>query len=101
MESKVGRGTRITVTLPHRIAQQADTQSYIEKAQGYDANCFRGKRVLLAEDNELNAEIAMTILEEAGFLVEHAEDGILCVDTVDLGYSQYGLDRFPLYQYFL
>ena len=42
VESKVGRGTRITVTLPHRIAQQADTQSYIEKAQGYDANCFRG-----------------------------------------------------------
>ena len=40
VESKVGRGTKITVTLPHRIAQEADTQSYIEKAKAYDENCF-------------------------------------------------------------
>ncbi|MCI5503787.1 MAG: PocR ligand-binding domain-containing protein [Eubacterium sp.] len=89
VESKVGRGTKITVTLPHRIAQDADTQSYIKKAQGYDENFFKGKRILLAEDNELNAEIAITILEEAGFEVEHADDGIICVDMMekaDAGY---------------
>lgn len=89
VESKVGVGTRITVTLPHRIAQEADTQSYIEKTQGYDANCFRGKRILLAEGNELNAEIAITILEEAGFLVEHAEDGIICVDRMEKAEAGY------------
>ena len=89
VESKVGRGTRITVTLPHRIAQEADTQSYIEKAQGYDENCFKGKRILLAEDNELNAEIAITILEEAGFVVEHAEDGIICVDMMEKAEAGY------------
>lgn len=89
VESKVGIGTKITVTLPHRIAQQADTQSYIEKAQGYDANCFKGKRILLAEDNELNAEIAITILEEAGFVVEHAEDGIICVDMMEKAEAGY------------
>ena len=83
VESKVGRGTRITVTLPHRIAQETDTRRYMENAKAYDENCFRGKRILLAEDNELNAEIAITILEEAGFVVEHAEDGIICVDMME------------------
>lgn len=89
VESKVGIGTKITVTLPHRIAQDEDIHGFIEKAEGYDENCFQGKRILLAEDNELNAEIAMTILEEAGFMVEHAEDGIICVDMMekaDAGY---------------
>lgn len=37
-------------------------------------------RILLAEDNDLNAEIAMTILEENGFLAERAEDGQICVE---------------------
>ena len=88
VESMVGRGTRITVTLPHRIAQEADAQSY-EKAKAYDENCFKGKRILLAEDNELNAEIAITILEEAGFVVEHAEDGIICVDMMEKAEADY------------
>ena len=89
VESKVGKGTKITVTLPHRIAQDGDTPRVIEKGKGYDENCFQGKRILLAEDNALNAEIAITILEEAGFEVEHAEDGIICVDMMekaDAGY---------------
>ncbi|MGN1367754.1 MAG: PocR ligand-binding domain-containing protein [Aristaeellaceae bacterium] len=83
VESKVGVGTRITVTLPHRIAQELDPQKLIEKAHGYDESRFAGKRILLAEDNELNAEIAITILEEAGFQVEHASDGVICVDMME------------------
>ena len=89
VESEVGKGTRTTVTLPHRIAQQEDTGSLAKKAKSYDESLFRGKRILLAEDNELNAEIAMAVLEEAGFTVEHAADGIICVDMMekaDAGY---------------
>ena len=89
VESKVGIGTKITVTLPHRIAQDEDIHGFIEKPEGYDENCFQGKRILLAEDNELNAEIAMTILEEAGFMVEHAEDGIICVDMMEKAEAGY------------
>ena len=48
-----------------------------------------GKRVLLAEDNELNAEIAVAILEIAGFLVECAKDGIVCVDMVEKAEAGY------------
>lgn len=89
VESKVGKGTKITVILPHRIAQEVDAKRFIEDAQEYDADHFKGKRILLAEDNELNAEIAITILKEAGFEVEHAADGIICVDMMekaDAGY---------------
>lgn len=42
-----------------------------------------GKHILLAEDNELNAEIAISVLEGMGFLVDRAEDGILCVDKLE------------------
>ena len=42
-----------------------------------------GKHVLLAEDNDLNAEIAVTILEEAGFVIERVEDGIQCVNRIE------------------
>lgn len=83
VESKIGKGTKITVTIPHRIAQNTDTERLIEKTHEYDAGRFQGKRILLAEDNELNAEIAITILEEAGFVVEHAADGVICVDMLE------------------
>ncbi|MGN0426484.1 MAG: ATP-binding protein [Agathobacter sp.] len=89
VESKAGRGTKITVTIPHRIAQAMDTQGLMEKAQEYDVNYFKGKRILLAEDNELNAEIAITILEDAGFEVEHAADGIICVDMMEKAEAGY------------
>ncbi len=89
VESRVGVGTRITVTLPHRIAQEEDTRRLLEKAHGYDESRFAGRRVLLAEDNELNAEIAITILEEAGFQVEHAADGVICVDMMEKAEAGY------------
>ncbi|MDO4481998.1 MAG: PocR ligand-binding domain-containing protein [Bacillota bacterium] len=89
VESKAGKGTKITVTLPHRIAHTEDTLKVIEKASGYDESFFKGKRILLAEDNELNAEIAVTILEESGFSVDHAEDGIICVDMMEKAEAGY------------
>jgi len=87
VESELGKGTTVSFTIPHRIAE-APVKT--ENA-GSDAahEVFNGKRILLAEDNALNAEIAMEILGEAGFEVEHAEDGIICVDMLnkhDAGY---------------
>jgi len=43
----------------------------------------KGKYVLLAEDNDLNAEIAITILEDMGLIVERVEDGIQCVAKME------------------
>lgn len=89
VESKIGKGTKFTVILPHRIAENGDEAHLAEKVCAYDDGHFRGKRILLAEDNELNAEIAMTILEEAGFEVEHASDGIICVDMMEKAEAGY------------
>ena len=85
IESELGKGTKVTVCLPHRIAAEPEVLPDAEpqKAASYDASVFAGKRILLAEDNALNVEIAVTILEEAGFTVEHAGDGAACVDMLE------------------
>lgn len=89
VESQIGKGTKFTVVLPHRLPLKMDF-SPVEKVETCDCpNHFAGKRILLAEDNDLNAEIAMTILEEAGFSVERAEDGIVCVDMLEKAPSGY------------
>ena len=82
VESSLGHGTRVTITVEHRIApEQTITRTTA------DGNCdilstFAGIRILLAEDNDLNAEIAQTILEDSGLKVERASDGIICVDMI-------------------
>lgn len=89
VESKIGKGTKITVTLPHRIDVVQEITQHTEMDPKYETVHFKGKRILLAEDNQLNAEIAIEILEEAGFEVDLAEDGIVCVDMLekaDAGY---------------
>ncbi|MGN0164847.1 MAG: hybrid sensor histidine kinase/response regulator [Lachnospiraceae bacterium] len=83
VESVVGEGTKITVTLPHKIAENKDSVEPVKIKPETEADFFKGKRILLAEDNELNAEIAITILREAGFEVEHAADGLICVNMMD------------------
>ncbi len=82
VESKVGKGTRFTVIIPFRIADKESMEKSYEAAAEYAVNEFSGKRLLLAEDNELNAEIATEILKEIGFEVEHAKDGVICVDML-------------------
>ena len=79
VDSELGQGTTFTLTLRHRIAGESAAAPASEAA-GVPAEAdFKGRRILLAEDNELNAEIAEAILTEAGFLVEIAPDGIDCV----------------------
>jgi CheY-like chemotaxis protein len=78
--SRKGVGSTFIVTIPHKIAEKPDL---VEHTTGeLDVDIFKGKRILLAEDNELNAEIAIEILGEAGFEVERAADGQICVDMV-------------------
>ena len=89
VESELGKGTKFTLTLCHRIADTAEAKPEHEYTDEYKNEDFVGKRILLAEDNELNAEIAITILEEEGFLVEWAEDGIVCVDMLQKAAPDY------------
>ena len=74
VESEPGQGTTFTVTLTHKVVQNEKEEQY-EQETAADPAIFCGRRVLLAEDNELNAEIAKTILEDAKMQVELAADG--------------------------
>lgn len=79
-ESEVGRGTRIAVVIPHRIAAETEICGV---GTGGELPVFSGKRVLLAEDNDLNAEIAVDLLGEMGLEVEWAQDGRICVEMLE------------------
>ena len=83
VESELGKGTTFTVTLKHRIA---DESYYVEKhaeTTVTGSKILEGRNILLAEDNDLNAEIAAAILERAGFHIERVEDGIQCVNRIE------------------
>lgn len=80
VSSKKGAGTTFVVTIPHKIADKSDLVEHM--GIKLDPKQFLGKRILLAEDNDLNAEIAIEILKEAGFETERAEDGQIAVDMI-------------------
>jgi len=83
VDSETGKGSTFKVVIPLKIAEAPEKYiSRYEEAVLADID-FAGKRILLAEDNELNAEIAIAILEEDGFVIEHAEDGVACVDMLN------------------
>lgn len=81
VESRLGEGTKFMVDLPLRLAEDSAPPSE-ELITAEQRQAFYGRRILLAEDNELNAEIAFEILCEAGFEVEHAADGIICFNML-------------------
>ena len=81
VESELGKGSTFTIIIPHKIANKDYTNRNIESSNEFDID-FKGKRILLAEDNALNAEITTTILTEMGFEVKAVEDGILCVNEM-------------------
>ena len=82
VESKIGVGSTFTVTIPCRIASQEETQAKRETAPS-DEKSLYGVKILLTEDNDLNAEIATELLQEEGCTVDRAKDGVECVDMLD------------------
>ena len=82
VESKIGVGSTFTVTIPSRIASQEETQAKRETTPS-DEKSLCGTRILLTEDNDLNAEIATELLQEEGCTVDRAKDGVECVDMLE------------------
>ena len=83
VESTLGKGSTFTVTLKHRIA---DESYYLKKHTENPvtgSKNLEGRNILLAEDNDLNAEIAAAVLERAGLHTERAEDGVQCVNRIE------------------
>ena len=82
VESKIGVGSTFTVTIPCRIASGDEIQAKRE-INPSDQKCLCGTRILLTEDNDLNAEIATELLQEEGCTVDRAKDGVECVDMLE------------------
>ena len=82
VKSKLGEGTCFTLTFEHKISDE----DCIELNQELDVldgkSILQGKHVLLVEDNDLNAEIAMSILEQSGLILDRVEDGLACVNRL-------------------
>ncbi len=83
VESKIGVGSTFTVTIPCRIASQEKTQAAKRESAPSDEKSLRGVKILLTEDNDLNAEIATELLQEEGCTVDRAKDGVECVDMLE------------------
>ena len=82
VKSELGKGSTFTVTLKHRIADEGYyTEKHVEELEK-GSEILEGRNILLAEDNDLNAEIAEAILERAGLKIERVEDGIQCVNRI-------------------
>ena len=82
VESEPGKGSTFTVTLKHRIADESYYVKKHDEGSGTASKILEGRNILLAEDNDLNAEIAEAILERAGLKTERVEDGIQCVNKI-------------------
>ena len=87
VKSKLGEGTEITVSNTVRLCTDAEIAARAaQKQQSLESEIsqadFKGKRILLVEDNKLNREIASTMLAQTGLIVESAEDGSVAVEMV-------------------
>lgn len=89
VKSRLGEGTTVIVTIPHKIADKEAMEEMRSHVYEYADVMFHDKRVLLAEDNDLNAEIAEEILGGIGLEVERAKDGIICVHMLQEAAEDY------------
>jgi len=81
VESELGKGTTFIVTMPHRIADEPTMVSQSD-VEGNSLSPLMGMHILLAEDNDLNAEIAEELLMSIGLVVDRVIDGVECVDRI-------------------
>ena len=88
VKSEQGKGSEFTISLRFPIGE-AKTEQTPPAAK---ASAFTGKKLLVVEDNELNLEIASTLLKEAGFEVDTAENGKVAVEKVEAASA----DRYDL-----
>jgi len=89
LESELGKGSTFTVTLNFRIAENPELHITKKKKDAVEVINLYGKHILLAEDNDLNAEIAIAILKETGAVIERACDGVECLEMLRLAADDY------------
>lgn len=88
IKSKQGEGSKFTITIPCRIAREEECQpKEIEEHPG--DNSLSGKRILLVEDNDMNAEIAIELLGRENLIIDRAQDGVVCLEMLEKSEDDY------------
>ena len=82
VESELGKGSTFTVTLKHKIADESFYENRKIENPETGTEILEGRNILIAEDNDLNAEIAEAILKRAGLKTERVVNGIQCVNMI-------------------
>ena len=82
VHSVLGQGTEFIIDLKMEVVSEESEKYFAENENSITTDCFRGKRVLIVEDNELNREIASELLKDEGFLIEEAANGVEAIDKV-------------------
>ena len=82
VESELGKGSTFTVTLKHKIADESFYENRKIENPETGTEILEGRNILIAEDNDLNAEIAEAILKRAGLKIERVVNGIQCVNMI-------------------
>ena len=82
VESEEGKGPRFIMKFSFPVSLENQVREKEKQNIPDITEKLEGKRILLAEDNELNAEIAETVLVEAGIEVKRVEDGLQCIEEL-------------------
>ena len=88
VQSKIGEGSAFTVTIPCKIASKEESIAKRDKGT-HDKASLVGARILVVEDNDINAEIATELLEEEGCIIERACNGVECFDMLEKADNSY------------
>ena len=82
VHSILGQGTEFVIDLKLEVVSEESEKYFAENENSITTDYFRGKRVLIVEDNDLNREITSELLKDEGFLIEEATNGVEAIDKV-------------------
>lgn len=82
IQSSPGKGSTFTICIPCRTARKEEAEPR-KSSSDHPQKTLAGKRILLAENNDLNAEIAIELLSEEGLLVDRVSNGVACVEKLE------------------
>jgi len=97
VESELGKGAKFAFIVKAQRSENAEVNESLEMTDDIDNNNavsageFKGKRLLVAEDIEINREIIIALLEDTGLIIDCAENGEVVVKMIEEGYSKYDI----------
>jgi signal transduction histidine kinase/ActR/RegA family two-component response regulator len=87
VQSQFGVGSIFMVTLPQKIYKMSRDSVVENEGPKYDINAFKGMRVLIVDDSDLNIKVAKKSLKDLGLIIDSCNSGKECLEKVKYGYE--------------